>query len=921
MSIGDLRTYMKCQRCIEIQGRADSFGMTPAQAHDTLEGLRRRLGDKGCADLAWVQDVFRRERESAILENPDVIAAFGKGLVEAWKRNRHYVRTERVVDAAAAKEYAERRREFLKDNPGGADVMADIEAMLDMHRLRRGGSGGSVFAEPLKGSLKASADPIAYTLANDLKILAFARRNALIAQLADVTGRHGTAGFEELSDAAGLRSLEGSRRYGSIAFMRNGERRLLVMPKVAAEGLKGMAERDIEGLVKVNRAVSAILTQYSPRFAWRNVLRNRAGAEINVPWLRESRLVTAARLAGMGPLARLAEHLMERAVVHMPDRAMRSAAANIMWGPNTTMYWIAEATRIAKMLTEPGRIRERAEEATAAWERGDHAEAQRIVEELDKVQAMARKPIFAGQWRMMMGRTDMADVDAVFAAMNMQTDYGGVRFGGLRKAARAARRLADTVRRFNDFEEMRIKIVAELAAERQRNADAAAGREFRYGAGEVDYLTATMAGSPRYEMRGRWMNVLEAIPFGPFANVGMKGAWRTVESMRTDPAAWWRKAAARIAGRAAEIALWGAGGYALVAAVARRMAGDDEDLQRAIDGFESFGRRMARARACISDYRLRNYDIVPLGLYGGYASFGVNLPRGDEDRMVMPLVDTVARGLLTSETARRMGFSDPIDGAYTPVEAVTAAVSGSGLLPDMMRGSMIWNLGKDTLYAWLQNPYNTFTQRTTYDRTLWDERFERPGEFLTETLKQAWNDVGGQVLLPLSTWDEDEGDVPDEGRWVMGMADMDDAAEMPVGGRTIFRALHYVPLASTMLSGMFYLNCDGDARIARRLKAMQERDRALRNRVAMRCVALMMRQGDVCADYSAIIDGAAKEYGWDGEDVALVEQAIVRKMRRFAKESGRERRPILRLLDGKMTDRERERMLKRLEAIGWEQED
>lgn len=922
VALKDLRTYMKAKWCIALQGRADSFGMSPQEANKVIEGLKARLGDADFARLESAQRRFGEERRKAILDNPDVVAAFGPALVEAWKKNADYVRSERILSAQQVKEYKAVRDEWLKKNPGQADVLGDIELMVEMHRVRHGGSDGSVFAKPLEGSFKATGDPLAYTLMHDMHILQFARRNALVMQIADVAAELKVEGFKEVSDANLGRALEGSRRYGSVAFMRGGERKLLIMPKVAAEGFKAMGEGDVAGLVKANRMVSAVLTQYSLRFAWRNMFRNRQAVENNIPWMRESRLQTASRYFGLGPVAKLAEHLMERAVVRLPDSVVRNWAANLVWGENTTMYWMGEATRIAKLMFDPKAIRNLAERADAAAADGDLAAAQAIMEDIAKARDMMKKPIFAGQWRMMTGQADRADLDAVFAALDMRTNFEGEKYSGLRRAARDAKDLADTVRRFNTFEEARIKIVAELAAERARNNAAAEGEEFRYSQKEVDYLTATMAGSPRYEMRGRWMNVLEAIPFGPFANVGMKGAWRTVESMKTDPKAWWGKAAHRIAGRMAEIALWGAGGYALVAAIARRMFGDNEEAQKAIDGFESFGKRMARARACISDYRLRNYDIVPLGLYGEWCSFGINMPRGDEDRLIMPLTDTVARYLMKGDAATRAGLHDPIDGAYKPWEAAISTVTDSGLAPDIYRGSMIWNLGKDTLYAWLQNPYNTFTKRNTYGQAVWENRFgswSGAKDFFVETMKQAWNDVGGQVVVPATTWDEDAGDVPDEGKWVLGMAEPKDAAEMPVGGKTIFRALHYAPMASSMLSGMFYMNCDGDARIARRLEKMQAHEKAARDHVAMHCVKMMLDVKNTSADYANVLDAAIAENGWDSRDRALIEQAITLKVKAAARKLGRENVPILEVFNKiNQSDRERNEMERYLTGIGFE---
>ena len=917
VSIDDLRTYMKAQRTIELQGRADSFGITPREAQRVLNAMRERLGEDGYARVENAQRRFMEERQRAILDSKDVRRAFGDALVSYWRSNTHYARSERVLSAEQVREYEALRREWAEVHPGKFDVLADIERLMERHRFGQGSTDGSTFARPLQGSMKATADPLAYTMANDLRILAFARRNSLVMQVAELAGKIGAQGFAKVDDATKARHLEDSRRYGTIAYLEDGRRRLLVMPKVAAEGLKGMGEPELSGLVRANRLVSAALTQYNPRFAWRNIIKNRASAEINVPWMREARYVTAMRLVGLAGPARLAEHLAERVMVRLPDAAARGVAANLIWGERSNMYWMAQATRIAKMMLEPNRIREMAEAADEAWRNGDTARAQTIVEDLRIARDMMRKPIFAGKWRMATGRTDMADIDAVFAALDYSTNYGGVRLDGLRAAARSLKYMARQVAKFNDLEEYRQKIAVELAAERQRNNAAARGEQWKYSRADVDYIAATMAGSPRYEMRGRWMNMLEAVPCGPFTNVAMKGAQRTLESIGMDPAAWWTKAATRISGRLATIALFGANGYALVAAIARRMIGDDEEAQKVVDGFENCCGRIARARACVSDYRLKNYDIVPIGMYGKWGSFGINMPRGDEDTMVMPFTDVAARALLTTGQARRMGLSDPIDGAYTAPEAAYQTAINSGMLPDLQKGSMIWNLGKDMLYAWFQNPYNGFTQRTVYDKNLWDERFERSGEFFAATLKQAWNDVGGQIVLPASTWAEDEGEVPDEGRWVIGMADPKDAAEMPVGGKTIFRALHYVPFGSSIASGLFYFSVDGDRKIAQRLAKMQAGERSRRDGVAMKCVDMMMRQGTVTADYSKILDEEVQRNGWDESDRAMIEQSIARKIKAYAMKEGREATPITEVINRKMSDREREKQRAYLNGIGW----
>lgn len=915
VSVNDLRRYLQAQRVIEVQGRAMMAGIDARQARRILDDMKARLGNEGWIRVEAAAKRFQALREKNVLDNEWVREAFGDDLVNYWRSNAHYMTTRRTMSQEEAVRYRMAREQWARLHPGETDVLGDIEALMQIHRSGSGASHGTTFLKPLQGSFRMNEDPLKATLENDLRIMMFARRNHFALTLADAAAKLRMPGFEEHADRGGVKwSVEGER-YGTVGFMRDGERRVLVMPKAVAEGFK-YAPSEVSGLVKLNRMLSAVLTQYSPRFALRNIFRNRATNEINIPWMQEGRVVTAARLAGMGPMARLGEFLLERAMVRLPDRAARNALMNVLYGEKTNMYWIAEATRIAKMMYDPHGIREMAKRADQLAAEGKYGEAQRLLDDLARAKELMKHPIFAGTWRMMKGTTDRTDLDAVFRGLDLETNVDGTPLSGLGKVKAWLERKADTVRRFNSFEECRIKVIALLAAERAKMRAQGKGREFFSGK-EVDYLTATMSGSPRYENRGRWMNVLEATFLGPFANVGMKGAQRTLESMRIDPGAWWRKASGRILGRIASTTLWTAGGYALVAAIARRIFSDDEEAQRKIDAFEDWGKRQSQALANVSDYRLRNYDIVPVGMFGRYCTFGISLPRGDEDRMLMPFVDMATKAMLGTDTAKELGLGDPIDATYSWQEAFMNATVNSGLMPDIMRGSMFWNVGKDTLYAWMVgSPYNTFTQRTTYEQKMWDARWEDPVPALKAMGKQLYNDLGGGVVMPASTWDEDEGGVPEEGTWVMPVAD---GEKIPVKGSTIFQALHYVPFASSMLSGVFFVATDGDKRIQRRIDKLSKEEKALRDQVAMRCLDRIMEIGAE-ANVDDILAEAKEKYQLDDVDWAIVNKALVGKVRKLAKETGNENEPILKI-PSKVNEKTYRRLRRYLTNVGYEEED
>ena len=439
---------------------------------------------------------------------------------------------------------------------------------------------------------------------------------------------------------------------------------------------------------------------------------------------------------------------------------------------------------------------------------------------------------------------------------------------------------------------------------------------------EITYQVATMSGSPRYENRGRAMNYIE-FACGPFMNVGMKGAWRTVESMRYDPRAWWTKAAGRIAGRLATSVLWMGAGYKVIAEILRGSAGDDEEKNKRVDWFERFGKRMAHAYANMSDYRLRNYDIVPVGLYGKWSTLAISMPRGDEDRLLMPTVDLLANGLLGSEKAQEMGFALPTDLNYTGSQAVQNTILNSGLVPDLTRRGLIMSLFQDVigpLVGW--NPYNSFTQRTVYDQADFESRWADPGNMASKVGKQLWNDLGGQVVMPATTWDEDEGAYEDQGEWALSGAEEGEAGCMPIGGKTIFHVLHSIPFLSAAASGLITMQNGGNEKIARRLQQYHREEnaplRAMAKRVADEVVEAVRKNG-MDWDYSEMLEARIAELKLPEEDKEIIEGIAFSKVQKVAEKMGMEMDPIGKALRKMSTDETLyRRALRQVEAEGWD---
>ena len=924
VDMGDLRRYMYAKSVrdgLHQKGKAAALGMDQREAQKVLEELEGRLGADGWAKLETAAKRFQATREQHLLENEFVLEAFGKDLVNYWKMNASYVRSERTWTAEEVAAYEAARSDWMARHPGESTVIAEIEALMDMHVAKGSGTAGSSFLKPLAGSLKAVKDPIAATLENDLRIIEFAQRNHWACQLAESAKALEMEGFAVMEDRGGGGKLRGSNRYGSVTFLKDGKRMTLVMPKVVAEGFEHDS-RGVSKLVKLNRWASAILTQYSPRFALRNIWRNRASNANNIAWMGEGRLVTGMGMVGMRPVARLATFLLERAAAHLPDRFARNALMNVLYGSKTNLYWEAEATRLAKMMQDPQLLRRRAEEANSLMLQGKSAEAQRLWDDIQRCQEFMKLPIFAGVRKQIMGESGKTDLDELMRSLNLETNFDGTKLTGLKRAKRWMQRRAETVKRFNDFEEARVKLIALLAAQHEAELAQARGEAAPRSRDEITYQVATMSGSPRYENRGRAMNYIE-FACGPFMNVGMKGAWRTVESMRYDPKSWWTKAAGRIAGRLATYVLWMGGGYKVLSEILRESAGEDEEKKKRVDAFERFGKRMAHALANVSDYRLRNYDIVPVGLYGKWSTLAISMPRGDEDRLLMPTVDLLANGMLGSEKAQEMGFALPTDLNYTGSQAVQNTVLNSGLVPDLTRRGLLMSLFQDAIGPLVGcNPYNTFTQRTVYSEADFESRFADPGNMASKVGKQLWNDVGGQVVMPATTWDEDEGAYDDQGQWALSGAEEGEAGCMPIGGKTIFRALHSIPFLSAAASGLITFQNGGNERIARRLEKYRRDDsaplRAAAQRVADEVIEAVRANGEDF-DYSEMLAARVSELGLPEEDAEIIEGLAFKKVQGIAAKMGSEFDPIGKTLRKMSNDEKMYRRAKRqVEAEGWD---
>ena len=269
------------------------------------------------------------------------------------------------------------------------------------------------------------------------------------------------------------------------------------------------------------------------------------------------------------------------------------------------------------------------------------------------------------------------------------------------------------------------------------------------------------------------------------------------------------------------------------------------------------------------------------------------------------------------------GFSLPTDLNYGVTEAVQNAVVSSGILPDMSRRGVLMTLYNDLLGPLFgQNPYNSFTQRTVYSEADFDSRFEDPWNFAKKVGKQLWNDLGGQVVMPSTTWDEDEGAYEDQGKWALSTAEEGEEGCMPIGGKTIFHALHSIPFLSAAASGLVTMQNGGNERIARRLEKYRSEEnapmRAMANKVANEVIEAVRKNGQDY-DYSEELAARVASLGLPEEDAEIIEGLAFRKVQGIAEKTGAEFDPIGKTLRKMSTDEKMyRRALRQVEAEGWD---
>ena len=927
ISMQELDKYLFCQNVIAMQGRAMAFGMSPSEAQKVLDNMRGTMGDVKWRQLEAASMEFHANRERNILSNPYVEEMFGKERIERWKRNVHYVRTERTlsVDEMALLNKGGKNGEKPEDM--AIDVQEEFDTLMRLH-MKKGARSGDHYLKQLVGSLSASERPTKATMMRDMMMAEYARRNHYIANLAELAKEAKLPGFKVVRDMS-LRSVDGGERYGTLSYMKDGENYLLIVPKEVERAMQSDADA-MNALVKFNRTVAKAMTTYNIRFAQRNMVRNRETNEANIEWMRPSLLKEGMGAIGLRGPANALELAIERAVVRLPDNVIRNPVLRTIWNPKTNMYYINEATRIAKLILIPGELRRVAEEADRliqeAMEKGGDmdkavAAANELRRDIEKSKEVMKHPMLSDSFQKVSGYgKGGADIEALFRKLD-GTDApkeGLERLPYLGKVWGAIKATGRKIEDLNTIEEARTKLVAWLSAEKQKEMLQFKGKKWKYGnASEIADIVATSSGAPMGEMRGTAMNWVEATLTGVFANVAMKGFARTVESARRAPWEWTFKAMRRAENRAASILLWGGGGFVALCAAARKLFEDYEEVLQQIDRMGKWGKKVTRAFSMVSDYRIKNYDVLPLAMMGEDNVIALGVPRGDEDRLLTPFVDYTIQQALGTDLMQKIGFNETISGRYGLGEAIGRTVLDSGMMPDVARGGIIMNVFDNLLAPLIDtNPYNRFIGRQTFDRDLWAQRGERKAEFVWETAKRLWNDIGGGAILQAPMGAENsEGDMGEMKTWWT----FDDQETTIPGAASVFDMLRKGPISSVAMSGFVFMNTKGVDRVEKKILAMKAEEKAVMDVIAMNCLDHLQKTGSR-GEIAGIINAGIEKYGLEKDSFGLIERAVIKKQRELAKMTNRMTVPFKNLHKG-IPDSTYQRIRKSLINTGWEIDD
>lgn len=829
----DWFAYGEAQRCIELQGRAYEGGMDPRQARQILDQMQQRLGPARYQQIVELANKWQANREQHILDDARLEQAFGKDLLDYWRANVHYIRSEHVKMSPEEVAKADQdRAAWRARNPGRDDILVDMVERLGRISGNREGVGGlDTWTKRYEGSLRAKKDWFYSTLANDERLLVFAARNDYVLQMKralqalEVDGVHDMAANDRVP-------WPENNRYGRINYVENGERRVLVVPRPIADVFKG-ARDSMDGFSGVGKFFHGVFIDFNLGYTIRNFTRNLHSNGILLAGMRPDNLEIAGNFVFPGA-GRLADVALTQIARHMPDYVFRNPVSRLLFGRWTNVFYAGQAQRVLELYNSPRRYVERAAEADRAAAAGDMGPSDLLAQD----EAMLK---FCMQGNALISRYDRV------RGLGQLDDY--LRSRGFASAWDDAPKTRGVAQKIMDASTLVFRANAKVNADLELWAKITATLQQhdwnqQASAEEIGVKVAQGASIPITENgpdKGRFVNFAWQM-FWKTAQAGFKrtaGAFseRPVEtSLKLGltsvlPVLFWKNT------------IIGGLGLSLL-----RMMYDGDDEKLLAGPFGGLARAMdyqAQAAKNISDYQQRNYESIAIGKWGG-TTLSIAMPRTDEEKILLPFADWMSARMAPN----------PTDPTASGTDAAFRSTFGS-LFPDVSGRMPMIAAFQDLILAWRQNPYDSYRNSQVYDQTLWDARLASAPDaarFAAETLAQGWNDLGGRTLMPFRRNNIDDGD------------------EAPA---VVLAALRKLGPLSTVLAGQLRLSTNGERRRERVANQMIAEHEAAKKARAADLLADMIEQDTPAPNgIEEKLEAWSQRYGWEaGEDMEVLQKA------------------------------------------------
>ena len=364
---------------------------------------------------------------------------------------------------------------------------------------------------------------------------------------------------------------------------------------------------------------------------------------------------------------------------------------------------------------------------------------------------------------------------------------------------------------------------------------------------QVGIEVARRASIPWGERQGRMSRFIN-YAWNMFFNTALKGGQRFVGNVVRNP----RLAGKMVAQSLGPQLFWAtmiAGGG--LTKVIRNMFGGGDDAeekarQAGLGWLLKYVQFMHDGAFAASPYLQRFYHWCPLGQVGK-RYIGIALPRTDEEKMLLPFIDWAAAKFAPQ----------PTDPTATLGDAVKRGVVGT-FVPDLTARTPLVAAAQDLVFAWWQNPMDTYRGAHVYDNSLWQARGESVGDaaaFAWATAKQGFNDLGGRTIVRPR-------------RNEIEVAEGSGAQPPSFAEKAWDFALNDIPVLSGVLGGTLRMTLTKEQRLDQVEREVLAPIRAVKNRRSEEIMKMMLESpvannGSETPEIKEKLDAWAKKYEWD----------------------------------------------------------